>query len=478
MEQREVDVVVAGGGTSGFAAAIAAARSGAKVLLVERSTALGGTMTNGLVPGINSMRHQPCRTVPVGLSTASHESNFSGPQYIKGIAQELVDRLLALNAVYARPGEAPVRVNFDQETAKWVMDQMVRESGAELRYLSEVICVQKTGNAVTGVVLNDNTVIRCKVVIDTTGDGNVAYLAGAPWEQGRGGVRTHTQAASLYFLIGDVNIEKMIAGMNDYPEDYPEPYRELVSKLWSDGKPIALLCFPSQMRKAIANGDYPSPCGTTQTAEKGFAGLIRPIFRNGKLRNTTMHNVDMAHVCDPTNLDEFSKAISGMRGFVVKYAEYLRKYVPGYENSYLVTTGSQIGVRESRIVLGEYKMTGEDALEGREFLDAIGWCGHAVDVHDDNGSRDLQIQEVGGSGAYQIPYRILVPLEIDGLLVAGRIVSSDIVANGTLRGQASCILMGQAAGTAAAMAARTGVRPRQVNVGELQKSLRESGVVI
>jgi hypothetical protein len=476
--QKNVDVVVAGGGTSGFAAAIAAARNGARVCLIERSTALGGTMTNGLVPGINSMRHQPCRTVPVGLSTASHESNFSGKQYIKGIAQELVDRLLKLKAVYAHEGESPVRVNFDHETMKLVMDQMVREAGAEILYLSEVTGVIKDGDILKGVVLSDGGVIHAKTVIDTTGDANVVALAGAPWEQGRHNVHNHTQAASLYFLIGDVDLDKMIAGMDPYPTDFPDVYREMLHRLWGEKKPFAMLSFPTLMRKAIENGDYPPPCGTSQTAERGFAGLIRPIYRNGKIRNTTMHNVDMAHMCDPTNIPEFSKTISAMREFVVKYAEYLRKYIPGYGDSYLLSTAHQIGIRESRIIIGEYKMTGEDTLEGREFLDAIGWCGHAVDVHDDNGSRDLEIHEVGGSGAYQIPYRILVPQRIDGLLVAGRTVSSDITANGTLRGQASCILMGQAAGTAAALAAKAGVAPRRVDVAHLQKQLKADGVVL
>ena len=191
-----------------------------------------------------------------------------------------------------------------------------------------------------------------------------------------------------------------------------------------------------------------------------------------------MHNVDMAHMCDPTNIPEFSNAISAMRGFVVKYAAYLRKYIPGYENSYLLSTAHQIGVRESRIILGEYKMTAEDVLEGREFPDAIGWRGHAVDVHDDKGAKDLEIREVGGSGAYQIPYRILVPRTIEGLLVAGRIVSSDIIANGTLRGQASCILMGQAAGTAAALSVKANVTPGRVNISDLQHKLKEDGVVM
>jgi hypothetical protein len=471
------DIVVVGGGTSGFAAAIAAARNGADVCLVERLSSLGGQMTNGLVPGMNSTRHQPWRAGP--LSIASLESNFEGPQYIRGITQELIDRLVKMDGAYARIGESPVRLNFDHETAKWIIDDMVRESGATILYQSEVVEVKKSGNAVAAVTLNNGSSIEAQVFIDTTGDATVAYLAGAEYEQGRNGIPAHVQAISLYFLLGDVDINEMVAGMDAYPDDFPQDYRDTIKELWSEKKPISIVGFPSLLKKAIENGDYPVPYGAEKASYKGFAGIIRPIFRNGRIRNVTMHNVDMAYRVDPTDPDELSKAISAMGKFVVKLCACFRKYVPGYRDAYLVTTANHIGVRESRRIVGEYSLTVDEVLQGKEFPDAIGWCGHAVDVHDvDFGEEKTDMREIGGSGAYQIPYRILVPRSVDGLLVAGRCASSDRIANGTLRGQPPCMLMGQAAGTAAAISTKARVAPRNVNIAELQRQLKADGVVL
>jgi hypothetical protein len=195
--------------------------------------------------------------------------------------------------------------------------------------------------------------------------------------------------------------------------------------------------------------------------------------------NVTAHNVDMAYRVDATDVVQLSEAVSSMRGMAVQLAEYYRKYVPGFSNSYLLQVAEQAGVRESRRIMGDYILSGEEALAGKRFEDTIGYCGATVDVHNEEGGKkktDMRAIEKGG--AYQVPYRILLPLGLEGLLTAGRCVSADRFACGSIRQQAGCLVTGQAAGTAAALAVKRGIRPRELNIEELQNRLRSDDVLL
>ena len=374
------EVVVAGGGTAGFAAAIAAARAGANVTLIEQLSYLGGTMTGGLVPGIVSMRHQPWRDEE---TLVQMESSYAGNQVVRGIAQELVDRLISVGGSYSlRDGEAPVRVLFDPELMKWVVDQMVRESGARIFYHTKVTGVRKDGNRVTGVETDYGRFMPADVVIDATGDGHIAHFAGAPYEQGEKGDVTYVQPITLYFLMGGVEISKTVAFINQTKGDFSEAYVRKLNELHEKGMPFTVLAINSIRERAAAEGKYPIPFGTTTLNPRAHTSICRPIFRGGKIRyDTTMHNVDMAYRVDATDVESLSEAIGSMRDFTVRTANYFKEYVPGFEDSYLQQVADIVGVRETRRIVGDYVLTGSDVLDARTFEDTIGFCGATVDVH-------------------------------------------------------------------------------------------------
>jgi hypothetical protein len=163
----------------------------------------------------------------------------------------------------------------------------------------------------------------------------------------------------------------------------------------------------------------------------------------------------------------------------VRTANYFRDYVPGYENSYLLQVADIVGVRETRRIVGDYVLTGSDVLEARRFDDAIGFCGATVDVHNVEGGKELtRMSAIREGKSYQVPYRMLLPRGIDNLLVAGRCVSADRVACGSIRQQAGCLVTGQGAGVAAALAGRQKITPRNVSIAQLRAELANQGVVL
>lgn len=471
-------VLVAGGGTAGFAAAIAAARSGAEVTLLEQLSYLGGTMTGGLVPGIVSMRHQPWRDEE---TLVQMESLYSGNQVVRGIAQELVDRLIKAGGAFsAKDGEAPVRVLFDPELMKWAIDQMVREAGVKTLFNTKVTGVQRDGAHVTGLTVNYGEELFADTVIDATGDGHVAYLAGAGYEQGERGDKTYVQPISLYFLMGGVDIAATIDYISQTEGEFSEPYVRKLKELFAARMPLTLLPINSIREKAAAAGDYPIPYGSTTLNPRAHTSICRPVYRGGGIRyDITMHNVDMAYRVDATDVHALSDAIASMRDYTVRTAAYFKKYVPGFANSYLLQVADTVGIRETRRIIGDYTLTGDDVLQARTFDDAVGYCGATVDVHDVEGGKEkTRMSAIREGRSYQIPYGIMLPKGLEGLLVAGRCVSADRVACGSIRQQAGCLVTGQAAGLAAGMASHRNVTPRDIDISMLQRELTAQGVVL
>lgn len=471
-------VLVAGGGTAGFAAAIAAARAGADVTLLEQLSYLGGTMTGGLVPGIVSMRHQPWRDEE---TLVQMESLYTGNQVVRGIAQELVDRLIACGGAFsAKDGEAPVRVLFDPELMKWAIDQMVREAGVKTLFNTKVTGVQRDGMHVTGLTVNYGEKLPADAIIDATGDGHVAYLAGADYEQGERGDKTYVQPISLYFLMGGVDIATTIDHISQAEGEFSEAYVRKLKELFAAKMPLTILPINSIRERAATAGEYPIPYGSTTLNPRAHTSICRPVYRSGGIRyDITMHNVDMAYRVDATDAHALSEAIASMRDYTVRTAAYFRKYVPGFANSYLLQIADTVGVRETRRVIGDYTITGDDVLQARTFDDAVGYCGATVDVHDVEGGKEkTRMSAIREGRSYQIPYRIMLPKGLEGLLVAGRCVSADRVACGSIRQQAGCLVTGQAAGLAAGMASHRNVTPRDIDIPMLQRELTAQGVVI
>ena len=484
-QQRRIrtDVLVVGGGTAGFVAAIAAARNGAAVMLVDTHDHLGGTHSGGMVMMIRSMRHMRAPKGPdeKKVMIAGYESSFDDQQVVFSIAQEYLDRMLESGAAWGTKGQAAARQLFDPEMAKWMIERMVLEAGIDVRFYSQATDILMDGDAVKGVVienLQERTEIEAKITIDCTGDGEVCAAAGARFEKGDPETG-YGQPMTLYFVIGGVDLEKTLGYIRSHPAEFGPEYVETVTRLRGEGKPFTVLPFKEKIREAVVKGDYPIPYGLEKVNPDTLTYMARPMFRNGKFRyDLISHNLDMAYNVDATDPKQLTDATMAMRDIAVRMAAFYRKYVPGYENSYLVHTAQTVGVRDSRRIVGDYTLTKEDVLSGQTFEDGIGRYGSVVDVHDKDGKQSLLLAEVGGAGWFHVPYRVLLPAGVTNLLVAGRCISADYVAQGCTRSQAACMMTGQATGTAAALAIKAGVAPRAVDIPQLQKTLIAQNQII
>jgi len=438
---REAEVVVVGGGPAGIGAAVASARNGARTLLVERYGFLGGMATAGLV----------------GPFMTSWDIEGED-RIIAGIFKELVDRLVAMGAAidpagikgfsalggYHRYGHEHV-TPFDPEALKFVAQEMVLEAGAELKLHSLFLDSLTEGDHIVGVITAGKgglEALRGEVVIDATGDGDVAAAAGVPFEKGRprDGLM---QPVSLFFRVGNVDDEALQAYVDAHPDD--DRFRSIV-------------------RRAVEAGDF--------SHTKDHVTLFRTT-RPGEW----WANMSRIHGVDATDVDQLTEAeIEGHRQ-VLYLIEFFRKYMPGFENCVLVDTGPQIGVRETRRMMGEYVLTKEDVFGARRFPDAIARVSFPIDIHDVKGGGGF-FQGPKDGPYYTIPYRSLVPLKVDNLLLAGRCISATHEAHGSLRVMPPCFAIGQAAGTAAALAIEMRVSPRHADIRLLRETLKSQGALV
>ncbi|MHB1134841.1 MAG: FAD-dependent oxidoreductase [Chloroflexota bacterium] len=430
----EADVVVLGGGPAGLAAAVAAARSGARTVLVERFGCLGGMATAGLVG-------------PFMTSYAGDEP------VVEGVFAELVERLVAaggaihpaglLTGPYSNWG--PITHDhvtpFDPEVLKRVAFELAREAGVDLLLHSNfVLPMGRLPEQLEVLVVANKSglqAVRGRLFVDASGDGDLAARAGAPFVYGRGDGQA--QPMSLFFVLAGVDTERVIA--------WVEADLANRRKLWR--------LIQEHRDEWISTRDT-------------FGMYLEP--RRGELRiNTTRVSGR-----DATSALDLSAAEVEAREQVWVILRFLAKYVPGFERAYVASSGQTVGARESRHILGEYILSGEDAIGGRKFPDAIARCSYGADMHDPRGT-GTTMEAIGGDGSYDIPYRCLLPRTVDNLLVAGRCLSGDHVAHASYRVMPFCFATGQAAGTAAALCLEQNVRPRDLAVGGLQQRLLEQG---
>ncbi len=435
------EVVVVGGGPAGIGSAIASARNGARTILVERYGFLGGMATVGLV----------------GPFMTSWDIEGREP-IIEGIFKEMVDGMVAMGAAidpadvtgfsafggYHRYGHEHV-TPFDPEALKFVAQEMVLEAGVELKLHALLIDSTVHDDRIVGVVVATKgglEALRAEVVIDTTGDADVAARAGVPFEKGRPGDGL-MQPVSLFFRVGNVDDDAVQGYVDSHPEDVD--FRAIVRRARDEG-------------------------GFSHTKDH------LTLFRTPR-PGEWWANVSRVHGVDGTDgADLTSAEITGRRQ-VLYLVQFFRKYVPGFEDCTLIDTAPQIGVREPRRIVGEYVLTAEDVLGARRFPDGIARVSFPIDIHDVKGGGGF-FEGPREGPYYTIPYRSLVPLRVEQLLVAGRCVSATHEAQGSLRVMPPCFAMGQAAGPAAALSLETNVDVRNVDVQLLRRTLQDQGALV
>ena len=441
----EFDVLVVGGGNAGCAAALAAARSGARTLLVERYGFLGGTATAAMVG--------PWMTFHSGTD-----------RIVGGIAEEIVGRLVAMGG---SPGHIPDSSDyvatitpFDPELHKALLFDLMRESG--VRLLLHALVVDALRDAAGGVcgarfaTVAGPRDVRATVTIDATADAFVAAAAGCELQQGD--ARGRVQPASLMFRLSHVDLAELAA----YVRRNPDQMR--TSLAVDDRAPGAIT--------AVA-GLY----ALWEAAQADGIAVPRELvsFFISPYPDEVTVNMTRVVDIDPLDPDDLTRAEIEGRAQAMRLVTFFRTRVPGFANARLAATATQIGIRESRRITGAYTLTAADILARRTFPDAIARSAYPIDIHNPSGSGTTTHRLPPGT-SYEIPYRCLVPREREGLLVAGRCISTTHEALASTRLTPTVMTLGQAAGTAAALAVETGVQPRAVDPQQLRERLVQAGV--
>jgi len=434
---KPTDVLVVGSGPAGLAAAVAAARSGASVRLVERFGSLGGNLTAGLVG--------PCMT----------SFSLDGQtQLVRGVFDEFVRRMEARGGAvhpsqtkggspysgFIRFGHDAV-TPFDPEAAKRVAQEMVLEEDVDLLLHTWAIDAVVEDGRLRGVVVVNKSgmsYLPAGSVIDATGDGDVAALAGAEFAMGRDSDGL-MQPMTLFFRIGNVDDE----AVEQYKREHPDE----------------LFPFESIVEEATSSGRYTLPRRGVQL----FKTLEPGVWRINTTRVLGL---------DGTDAGDLTRAEIAARRQVDLLMDFFRKELPGLGECQLIDTAATIGVRESRRIAGDYELTLDDLVTGRHFEDVIAVAGYPVDIHSpssNQGPFDDGIPPTANE--YEIPYRSLVPAQVDGLLVTGRCISATHEALAAVRVMPPSFAMGEAAGIASAQAVQAGQPVRSADIAQLQTEL-------
>lgn len=419
-----VDVLVCGAGPSGFGAAVAAARAGAKTLLIEQTSAVGGVATSGLM---------------------SHWTGDSeGP-----LLDELLERAREASRDYNYHGKKVLKaknINNPEKTRVAMLD-MLEEAGVAVQLYTLVAGVIQHEARVQGIITESKSgreAIFAKVVIDATGDGDIACKAGASYVKGREKDRA-MQPVTVMFKVGGVDTERAI-----YPGEFEDE-----------------ILVPNGEIQALARAELPPPAGHVLLYPTGLPGVV------------TVNMTNFTGV-DGTKVEDLTRGDIGCRRQIPLIVDFLRRNAPGYENCFVISSAPHLGVRETRHFEGLYVVQKEDLASARVFEDWIATrCYFNFDIHSLTGPG---LDPAGAQNAfaqkrkYTIPYRAIVPKAVDGLLLAGRNISGTHVAHSNFRAMAVVLNIGQGAGVAAALCARENCQPRELEAAHIQGVLAAQGV--
>lgn len=416
---KRFDVIVCGAGPAGICAAVAAARQGAKVALLERYGVPGGNLTCGHVGPILGM---------VGKGT-------------------MRDELMALLEVPDNDMIGRVGVAHDMQRAKTVLTEFIHHENIEVYLQTMVADALVEDRRITGVVISTKEgllALEGKVVVDATGDGDVAAFAGCQIEKGReDGLM---QPVTLEFTLDNVDEDRGVICIGDVDDVEFNGQRFL---------------------------DYCKQCAQKGMLPEHLAAVrLHPTVHKGERQvNTTQ-----ANGVDSTKIEDLYPAELALRGQIDTLIRFFRENLPGYENCKYIASGTTTGIRESRRVVGEYLITAEELAAGKRFDDVVVHRAEfIVDIHNPAGAGQAE-EKIQYVVPYDLPYGCFVPKGVDGLMTAGRCISGTHRAHASYRVMSICMAMGQAVGVAAALCARQGCQPRELDVKALQKELAALGV--
>ncbi len=438
----DYDVVVVGAGASGTVASLRAARQGVRTLLIEASGVLGGLLTGGRL------------TKPTGLING-------------GVFRELLARCTAYGGADDKTRQSywgAYTGAFDAETMQRVIIEAMEEANVEVLLRAPVTGVEKRGNRVVALQIYTKSGIKrvlAKVFIDASGDGDVAALAGASFMMGRPSDGL-VQPMTSYFRV--INVD--MARLAEYCRSNRDDFTDFVIPEGSRNEDFVMKFVVTGLTKRIE-----------QAEADGFSWSIpkdHMTLKSGLIPGEINVNVTRVH---GNGLDErqLSRAELEIRKQAYTAFDFLKRYVAGFEGAIFLEVAPKLGVRETRRIKGRYVLTESDVRGEARFADAIGLCNSPVDIHEPGGKR--AVMDHVGTG-YGIPFRCLIPQDLEGIYVAGRCVSADEVAFGSTRNVPACASTGEAAGAAAAIAALMGVAPSEVPLDAVQRVLLDAGVVL
>jgi len=439
------DVIVCGGGPAGIAAAYAAAENGIRVLLLERQGFIGGMATSGL---------------PL---LSFHDLN--GNQVVRGFPQFLIDRLIEYGGspghIKAKNAHFTTFTPIDVEIFKLVAQEILYAKGIKIMFdcfISDAVCSDSKVKSVVFVTKGGSFFAEGKAIVDATGDGDIAAKAGAEFEYGD--KENRCQPMCLMFKLSNVDVSKLPQSFNEeiVLNQDPTKYSYLENIAHLTGNFV-------KWKQQIED------CNIFNGQARHRIWMIP--YRKGEVYVNTIKVFK-----DFLNVEELSEAEADARRQVFSITNFFKKFIPGFEHTFVSSTQCRIGFRETRRIIGEYILTGKDVEEGRRFPDTIALFGYPIDIHDLKGI-DSKFIYIKDNGAYGIPYRAMIPKGVGNIIIAGRCISATREAFASLRVMVGAMAIGQAAGAASYLKVKKGYSDfRDVPYKDLKDILIKQDVIL